>query len=71
MSDELNRFAELVAWLQEEGYNEKQIDKILERVKEYDDGTKLVSEMDSIENGDFQIAAIIEEALAGADDSED
>lgn len=70
MPEDSERFAELIEWLRDQDYTEAQVAKILERIKQYDDGTKFVSEMDSIERGDFQIAAIIEEALADAEDQD-
>ena len=68
MEDETYRYAELVAWLKEKGHTADEVKKILDRVKKYDDDTKFVSQMDSIDGDDFGLAAIIAEALADSDD---
>ena len=63
MGNEDERFADLADWLQERGHTALEIDKILKRVREYDEKTSLDSVMDSIDRGDFNIAGIIKEAL--------
>jgi hypothetical protein len=60
------RHAELVAWLTERGHSPEEIMKILAKVKEYDAETVSESIFDSIDRGDFDIAAVIKEALGEA-----
>ncbi len=57
------RNAELVGWLTERGHSPEEIAKILAKVEQYDAETVSGSIFDSIDSGDFDIAAIIEEAL--------
>jgi hypothetical protein len=57
------RHVELVAWLTERGHSPEEIGKILAKVDEYDAGTISESIFDSIDRGDFDISAIIKEAL--------
>jgi hypothetical protein len=63
MSDVDPRQQELVEWLREQGHTPVQIDKILAKVAEYDARTLHESIFDSINRGDFNIGAIIREAL--------
>ncbi len=63
MSSEETRHAQLVAWLQDQGHNEEQIEKILAKVAEYDARTVHESVFDSIDNGAFDLSSIIQEAL--------
>lgn len=62
MSD--NRHAQLVAWLEDQGHPSEAIERILEKVAEYDARTVHESVFDSIETGAFDLAAVIKEALA-------
>ena len=57
------RHQELIAWLQQQGHSESEIEKILNKVAEYDSQTLHESVFDSIDRGDFSIGAIIKEAL--------
>ena len=57
------RHAELVAWLTERGHSPEEIAKILAKLAEYDAQTTHESIFDSIETGDFDIAAAIKAAL--------
>ncbi len=57
------RHAELVGWLTERGHSPEEIAKILAKVEQYDAETVSGSIFDSIDSGDFDIAAIIDEAL--------
>ena len=61
--DPESRHEELVAWLTERGHSPEEIAKILAKVAQYDVETVSGSIFDSIDSGDFNIAAIIEEAL--------
>jgi hypothetical protein len=63
MSSSDSRHAELVAWLTERGHSPEEISMILAKVDEYDVETVNESVFDSIDRGDFDIAAIIKEAL--------
>lgn len=58
------RNAQLVAWLEDQGHSPEEIQKILEKVAEYDQRTAHESVFDSIESGAFDLSAIIDEALA-------
>lgn len=57
------RHAELTTWLKERGHSTEEIAKILTKVAEYDSQTVRESIFDSIDSGDFNISAIIDEAL--------
>jgi hypothetical protein len=61
------RHAELIAWLRERGHSPEEIAKILAKVNQYDSDTLSGSIFDSIGRGDFDIGAIIDEALGQAD----
>jgi hypothetical protein len=63
MSAEDPRHQELVEWLREQGHNSDEIEKILAKVAEYDAQTLHESVFDSISRGDFDLSAIIKEAL--------
>lgn len=63
MSNVDPRHAELVAWLGERGHSPEEIAKILSKLAEYDAQTTHESIFDSIEMGDFDIAAAIKAAL--------
>jgi len=69
MDDETYKYAEIVAWLKEQGYSEEQVAKIIDHVEKYEDTTSFLSEMDSIDNDEFGVAAIIARALAEPGDS--
>ncbi|MGI9428807.1 MAG: hypothetical protein ACR2NM_09125 [Bythopirellula sp.] len=57
------RHQELIEWLKSQGHNDQQINLILKKVAEYDSRTIAESIFDSIDSGDFSIAALIDEAL--------
>jgi hypothetical protein len=57
--------AQLIAWLQDQGHNEDDIQKILAKVAEYDAQTMHESIFDSISSGQFNFAALVKEALEG------
>lgn len=65
---EETRHAQLIAWLQDQGHGEEQIQRILAKVAEYDERTVHESVFDSIETGAFDLSKIIEEALADNDE---
>ncbi len=67
MDEAADNNAQIEAWLKEEGYQPDQIKKILARVTEYEEQTKFLSGMDSVENSEFGINAIIAEALGKMD----
>jgi hypothetical protein len=56
---------ELVAWLTERGHSPEEVSKILAKVEQYDTETLNGSIFDSIGRGQFDIGAIIDEALGG------
>ena len=53
----------LIAWLDQQGHSPEEIDKILERVRQYDREMNVDSVMESIANGSLNLQAIIDEAL--------
>ncbi len=57
------RQVELIEWLTGRGHSPEEVAKILAKVAEYDARTISESVFDSIDKGDFNIAALIEEAL--------
>ncbi|MEM9353565.1 MAG: hypothetical protein AAGA92_11175 [Planctomycetota bacterium] len=63
------RESDLVRWLREQGHGEAEVERIMEKVKEYDEKTVRESVFDSLESGSFDIAKIIDEAL-GQDEPE-
>ena len=62
------KYPEVVTWLREQGHSDPEIEKILNRLEVHDQAVKADSLMDSIENGNFDIESIIQEALAEMDD---
>lgn len=62
MSDS-SQHQELIQWLKDEGYGTGDIDKILQKVRQYDDETMHDSVMDSIARGSIDLKKIIEDAL--------
>ena len=63
--------AQLVAWLEDQGHTEEQIQKILAKVAEYDAKTVHESVFDSISSGTLGLDKLIEEALAEDGDAGD
>ena len=63
MTSDDSRDGEIVGWLREQNYTAPQIERILAKVQQYDDRTLRESIFDSIDRGNFDIRAIIEEAL--------
>ncbi|QDU89836.1 hypothetical protein Pla175_32320 [Pirellulimonas nuda] len=63
MSTEELRHAQLVAWLEDQGHDADAIEKILDKVAEYDDRMVHESVFDSIDAGKFNLQSIIDEAL--------
>jgi len=64
MAENDPRHQELIAWLSTQGHSELQIVRILAKVAEYDNRTLHESIYDSIDSGDFDIATLIDQALA-------
>ncbi|MBD14678.1 MAG: hypothetical protein CMJ72_05860 [Planctomycetaceae bacterium] len=58
------RQQELIEWLREQGHSDLQIGRILAKVAEYDQQTLHESIFDSIDQGNFNLAKLIEEKLA-------
>ena len=69
MTDQSNRYAGVSEWLRGRGHSDEEVDKILERIRRYEEQIQTDSVMDSIAAGSFDIAKIIDEALGrtGAD----
>ena len=59
---------DLAQLLKERGHTDAEVQKILARVEKYDAEVQHDSVMDSIADGRFDLAAIIEEALNEPDD---
>ena len=60
---ENEQYQELRDYLSGENYSDIEIDHIIAQVEEYDAGTRVDSIMDSINSGDLDIQAVIDEAL--------
>ena len=56
-------FSVLVEWLKERGHTDEEIEKVLAKVREYDDKTQHDSIMDSIGAGRLTLDEIVKEAL--------
>jgi hypothetical protein len=70
MADDTFDFAEIIAWLKEDGYSEDEVRKIIEFVRKHDELTKTDSIMDSMAAGNFNLTAIIQEALGDRGEAE-
>jgi len=53
----------IIEWLQEQGHTPREIDIVVQRLKQHDELMKLDSIYDSIAEGSIDLAAIIEDAL--------
>ena len=62
------RHAQLIAWLEDQGHSDQEIDRIMAKVASYDQRTAHESVFDSIDSGGLDLKAIIREAL---DDEEE
>jgi len=69
MSDELSKQAELIDWLRQRGHTPGEIDKILAKIAEYDEKTIRESIFDSIDDGTFDMASLIKEALSDGEEA--
>ncbi len=54
---------ELKAWLSEKGYSSDEIEKILERLDQFDAKVNRDSVFDAMETGEFDMDALIKDAL--------
>ncbi len=61
MSD--TRHAQLISWLEDQGHDAAQIEKIMAKVEAYDSQTIHESVFDSIDSGTIDLAAIIRETV--------
>ena len=59
--------AELAEMLAEKGHSSTEVQKIVDRVRQYEVEMQVDSVMDSIDAGRFDLAAIIKEALGTPD----
>jgi len=57
------RHRELIEWLQSQGHDQQQIQRILAKVADYDNQTLHESIFDSIDSGAFDLGSLIDEAL--------
>lgn len=55
--------ARLINWLEDQGHSPSEIDSIMAKVAEYDAQTLHESLFDAIDRGEFDLEAIIDEAL--------
>ena len=67
MTDIPQNREELVGWLRERGHTPDEIEKILAKVDEYDSQAVRESIFDSVDDGTFDFAKLIEEALVDKD----
>ena len=61
--DEETFYAEVVEWLEERGHSQVEIEKILQRIRSYEQETQTDSLMESYGQGGVTLATIIAEAL--------
>jgi hypothetical protein len=64
MSQHDESYVQLADFLREKGHTEPEVEKILAKVKLYEDKTSMYSIMDSIGAGSLNLGKIIDEALA-------
>ena len=57
MAEAKRQFPELVTWLKENRYSDEDVEKILERVRQYDQRIGLDTVMESIASGAFDLNA--------------
>ncbi|HAY82530.1 MAG TPA: hypothetical protein DCY79_22210 [Planctomycetaceae bacterium] len=57
------RYEGLKTYLQEQGHSDPEVDKILEKVAEYDKNMATDSVFDSFEQGVMDLQSVIDEAL--------
>ncbi len=62
MSD-TNRHAQVVTWLEDQGHTPDEIEKILAKLRAYDQQTAHESVFDSMSAGHFDLQKIIDQAL--------
>lgn len=62
-----DEYSELIEYLRSIGQTQAEIEKILVRVRKYEDETRHDSIMDAIGNGTVDLDALIKEALAETD----
>jgi hypothetical protein len=60
---ERHEYDELIGYLRSLGHSQSDIDKIMQRVAQYEREMQLDSLMDSIGDGTLDLGALIEEAL--------
>ena len=64
MTDQANEeYGELIKMLEGRGHSPEEIEKILNKIKKYDEETQFDSVMDSIGAGRLSLNALIKEAL--------
>ena len=56
-------YSVLIEWLQEKGHSFEEIEKIMERVRKYENEMRMDSVMDSIGAGRLNLDTLIKEAL--------
>jgi len=57
-------YVQLADFLCERGHTESEVDRIIAKVKEYENHTQVNSVMDSIGTGNLDLTSLINEALA-------
>lgn len=63
MPDDAYDYAEVIAYLKEQDYNEQEVHTVLEKLREHDRLEATDSLMDSIADGTFDLAGFIQDAL--------
>jgi len=56
--------SEILSYLSERGFSDEEIEKIVAKLKEYDEQMRHKSVFDSLEDGNFNLEKIIKEALS-------
>lgn len=59
---------EIIDWLEQRGHSPSEIEQIMQRLDEYDAGAVRASIFDSVDAGQFDIEAIIREAVASEEE---
>lgn len=60
-------YAELIQWLRQQGQSDEEINRVLDRIGQYEQDTQLDSIMDSIGSGNLDLDKFLEE-LGGNDE---
>ncbi len=61
-----SEYSELIEQLKSQGHDQATIERVLEKLRKYDEDTIRQSVFDSIEGGTFDLDAIIQQAIDSA-----